>query len=377
MQLKINKEQILGPLTRVNTVVERRPTIPFLSHVLMKTEGDGISLTGSNIEIEVVETIPGIQVEEGSLLFPGKALLEFCRWQPEKTEILFETGEEGLVIQALGAEGNGNDSVFKTQTYQSQDFPKAELADWDIQFELDAYTLYEVMRKTAFSMGQKDVRFYLNAMLFEVEDNALRTVTTDGHRLSTTETRVDTGANGTKVRSIVSRKGVGALMQLLSNADKTATLSLSGTHIQIATNNVRFTAKLLEGTFPDWTAAIPANLTRTVVADRVQLLNKMKMVKHSLSDEADSTGRIATTLEIADNKIGFKGKNIMQEVVSAVDVELEGEKLTCSLDSGYFIDVLEAVTTDKVEIRFKNAESACMIKPEKDDVTMYLIMLLT
>lgn len=377
MQLKINKEQILGPLIRINTVVERRPTIPFLSHVLMKTEGDGISLTGSNIEIEVVETISGIQVEEGSLLFPGKALLEFCRWQPDNTEILFETGEEGLVIQALKAESNSNESVFKTQTYQSQDFPKAELADWDIQFELDAYELYHVMRKTAFSMGQKDVRFYLNAMLFEVEDNTLRTVTTDGHRLSTTEIRVNTGAEGTKIRSIVSRKAIGALMQLLSNADKTTTLSLNSSHIQVATGNVQFTAKLLEGTFPDWTAAIPTSLTRTVVADRDQLLNRLKMLKNSLSDEADSTGRIAATLEIADNKIGFKGKNIMQEVVSAVDVELEGEKLTCSLDSGYLIDVLEAATTNQIQFKFKNAESACMIRPENDDATMYLIMLLT
>ena len=377
MQLKINKEQILGPLTRVNTVVERRPTIPFLSHVLMKTEENGISLTGSNIEIEVVETIPGIQVEEGELLFPGKSMLEFCRWQPENTELLFETGEEGLVIQALKTESNSNESIFKTQTYQSQDFPETELAEWDIEFELDTYQLYDVMHKTAFSMGQKDVRFYLNAMLFEIDDNTLRTVTTDGHRLSTTETTVNTGANGTKIRSIVSRKAVIALMQLLSNAEKSATLSLNSSHVRLVTKNVRFTAKLLEGTFPDWTAAIPTSLTRTVVADRIQLLNKLKMVKNSLADEADSTGRIATTLEIADNKIGFKGKNIMQEVISAVDIELEGEKLVCSLDSGYLIDVLEATATEKVQFKFKNAESACMIRPEDDESTMYLIMLLT
>ena len=377
MQLKINKEQILGPLTRVNTVVERRPTIPFLSHVLMKTEENGISLTGSNIEIEVVETIPGIQVEEGELLFPGKSMLEFCRWQPENTELLFETGEEGLVIQALEAESNSNESIFKTQTYQSQDFPQAEYAEWDIQFELDAYQLYDVMRRTAFSMGQKDVRFYLNAMLFEIDGNTLRTVTTDGHRLSTTETSVNADANGTKVRSIVSRKAVGALMQLLSNADKSATLSLNSNHIQVVTKNVRFTAKLLEGTFPDWTAAIPTSLTRTMVADREKLLHRMKMVKNSLSDEADSTGRIAATLEIADNKIGFKGKNIMQEVISALDIELEGENLVCSLDSGYLIDVLETATTEKVQFKFKNAESACMIRPEDDESTMYLIMLLT
>ena len=113
------------------------------------------------------------------------------------------------------------------------------------------------------------------------------------------------------------------------------------------------------------------------MADRIQLLNKLKMVKNSLADEADSTGRIATTLEIADNKIGFKGKNIMQEVISAVDIELEGEKLVCSLDSGYLIDVLEATTTEKVQFKFKNAESACMIRPEDDESTMYLIMLLT
>lgn len=377
MQLKINKEQILGPLTRVNTVVERRPTIPFLSHVLMKTEENGISLTGSNIEIEVVETIPGIQVEEGELLFPGKSMLEFCRWQPENTELLFETGEEGLVIQALKTESNSNESIFKTQTYQSQDFPETELAEWDIEFELDTYQLYDVMHKTAFSMGQKDVRFYLNAMLFEIDDNTLRTVTTDGHRLSTTETVVNTGAKGTKIRSIVSRKAVGVLMQLLSNAEKSATLSLNSSHIRLVTKNVRFTAKLLEGTFPDWTAAIPTSLTRSVVADRLQLLNKVKMVKNSLADEADSTGRIATTLELADNKIGFRGKNIMQEVISAVDIEMEGEKLVCSLDSGYLIDVLETTTTDKVQFKFKNAESACMIRPEDDESTMYLIMLLT
>ncbi len=378
MRFTINRENLIGPLSRVNTVVEKSPSIPLLSHVYLSSNGSEVSLIGSNIEIEIVGTITGIDAEAGEFLFPSRSVLEFCRRQPEKTTLLFEATENELAVQALGAEKkeeeDPNQSLYKTSTYSPNDFPRAESVEWEIQFSIDSNDLYNLIRRTAFSMGVKDVRFYLNAMLFEIDENSLRTVTTDGHRLSTSTQQANTGVES-KLRSIVSRKAVLALMQLLPDLNSEVNVEISAKFIRVHNAEFMFTAKLLEGMFPDWSAAIPSNMTRSILIPRHQLLNRLNMV-NILSDE-NRTNIVSAELNIEGNLLKIRGKTSHQQIDAAVEIEQEGDNLQCEMNCKYMLDVVETMSdTETIQIQFRDAESACMIKSPDSESTIYLIMLL-
>ncbi len=397
MQFIVERDQILNPLNRVNTVVDRNPTIPILSHVLLTVNEDrnGFQLTGSNIEVEISEFVPDIQVtESGRVAFPGLTVQEFCRQQPNNCQLKFDFSDGMMNINKLddgfgsraeseaeGEESPGGESGQSHLSLQAmaQDtsdgpFPILDAGDWDIQFQISRSDLRTIVQRAQHAMGTQDLRYYLNAMLFEMNESELRTVATDGHRMAVCHTEVMTGLNDSMHRAIVPRKTVLDLGKLLADFSSPVTLEFNSNHVRASTPSIEFTSKLLEGTYPDWRGVIPANLSRVFQVTRETIIASLRRIVAILGPD------VPTSMQVKDGRLRIHARtsrNSQAEIDEQMDIEQNGESLDFQINGKYLLDIFEVMKDyDKVEFNLKNAQSACLLKFPGNESSNFLVMLL-
>ena len=401
MHFIVNREQVLNPLSRVNTVVDRNPTIPILSHVLLEPVEEGIKLTGSNIEIEISEIISDIEVHDPQpVAFPGLTVQDFCRRLPERCGLKFEVVDGKMYIDKIESKSDGSDSQIEQNNddysnnvrYSTQsklvlqtlsqepadsDFPKLDAGEWDIQFTIGRSDLHNLILRTQHAMGADNVRYYLNAMLFEIGENELRTISTDGHRMAMSETAVVTGLNETTHRAIVPRKTVLDLSKLLSELSSQIEIELNASHIRVSNKYVSFTSKLLEGQYPDWRGAIPVNLSSVFRGDREELVSIFQRVNILGARDKKPLG---ATLEVDGGVLRVYARSTssaLQEIDETMDVEQDGESLKFQANCRYLLDIFEAMPDcSRVEFNLRNAQTACLIKFPHNKSSSFLVMLL-
>jgi len=178
MHFTIQREALLKPLQLVAGVVERRQTLPVLSNVLLVVERQQLSLTGTDLEVELVGRVPLEEnAEPGEITVPARKLMDICKSLPNDTLIDIRLDEQKLLIKA-------GRSRFTLSTLPAGDFPTAEEGQGSLTFSLVQSKLRRLIERTSFAMAQQDVRYYLNGMLLEMNGGVLRAVATDGHRLA-------------------------------------------------------------------------------------------------------------------------------------------------------------------------------------------------
>jgi len=210
MKFSVSREELLKPLQLVAGVVERRQTLPVLSNVLVVLEGDKLSLTGTDLEVEIVARVKLQQMgESGETTVPARKFMDICRSLPDGAHIQFTEVENKVVLKS-GA------SRFSLSTLPSSNFPNVEQGGGDLQFACPQRLLKQAIESTAFAMAQQDVRYYLNGMLWEVQQNHLRCVATDGHRLAmATKSLPGINDTGETIQTVVPRKGILELARLV------------------------------------------------------------------------------------------------------------------------------------------------------------------
>ena len=249
MKVTIKREELLPALQIVNGVVERRQTLPILSNLLLSAGPERISMTASDMEVELVASLDKQCKDGGDITLPARKLLDICRTLPDDAEIRLEAGGD----QAQVVSGK---SRFTLSTLPAQEYPLVEIADPMVEFTLPQKTLKQLLDRTAFAMAHQDVRYYLNGLLLELNDGKIRAVATDGHRLALFD--IEHALNlDTPIQIIVPRKGVQELIRLLEDSEEEAAIRISSNHIQIRLNSLQFTSKLIDGKFPDYSRVIP------------------------------------------------------------------------------------------------------------------------
>ena len=395
MQFIVERDQILNPLARVNTVVDRKPTIPILSQVLLSVDedGNGIRLTGSNIDIEISETIPGVQVSEsGQVAFPGLTVQEFCRQQPRGCMLEFAISDGLMNVNKVAAEsGEGNSEeaseLSSNERYGQSHlslptmlqgeldgpFPILDAGEWDVEFKINRSDLRLVLQRCQHAMGQQDMRYYLNSMLIELAENEFRAVATDAHRMAVSYTEVATGLAESQRRAIVPRKTAIDMNKLLAELPSPVTVEFNDNHIRLSTPNVSFTSKLLEGTYPDWRGVIPANLQRVFRASREELTAMLRRVA-ILGDD------VTAKMSVSDGMLRVHAetvKNSQLEIDEQMEVEQDGESIEFKVNGRYLLDIFDTMKDyDHVEFSLKNSQSACLLKFPAVESSLFVVMLL-
>ena len=361
MKLTATREDLLAPLQSVIGVVERRQTMPVLANVLLAARDGRLHITGTDLEVELVAASTVSVQQPGDVTVPGRKLLDIFRSLPEKTNVTLSTEGERVSLRA-------GRSRFTLSSLPATEFPLVEEINAQQTLSLAQGEFRRLIDKTHFSMAQQDVRYYLNGLLLETDGKALRAVATDGHRLALCEMEL-AGKAKTAHQVIVPRKGVLELQRILGT-DGNIELAIGTNHVRAQIGEIRFTSKLIDGRFPEYTRVIPARPPRPVEADREALRQSLQRTA-ILSNEKYRGIR----LTVRPDLLTLQAHNPEQEEAEdQVEVSYKGEEVEIGFNVNYLLDALSAIESDRVELGLTDSNSSCLIHSPGTLTTRYVVM---
>jgi DNA polymerase-3 subunit beta len=362
MRFSIQREALLKRLQHVVGVVERRQTLPVLANLLVVVDGSGVALTGTDLEVEMVARTEADDLEAGEVTVPARKLFDICRALPDGCRIKFEENGERVTVSA-------GRSRFTLATLPATEFPTIDSIELVERVALPEATLKELMDRTSFAMAHQDVRYYLNGMLLDLREQALRCVATDGHRLALAEAKLESKVASPR-QVIVPRKGINELQGLFETGDGVVELEFARNHLRVRRGDVTFTSKLIDGRFPDYEAVIPIGADKEVRLQRDEMRAALQRAA-ILSNEKYRGVKI----EVAPNRVRVVAHNPEQEeAVEEVEARTGVSDLSVGFNVNYLLDALGAVTGDEVLLCLRDGQSSCLVrKPDSDD-TRHVIM---
>lgn len=362
MNFTITRDALLRPLQVVSGAVERRHTLPILSNVLIRVGDNELSVTGTDLEVELVAKVTLEAAVPGEVTVPARKLLDIVRSLPEGKDVKLEANGDKVIVRS-------GRSKFTLSSLPATEFPDIDEWEAEVSFDLARGDLKHLMERTHFSMANQDVRYYLNGMLFEVNDNQLRTVATDGHRLAMSGIELE--QSGLPQRQvIVPRKGITELMRLLESDDQPVQVAIGQNHIRVRTDGMTFTSKLLDGRFPDYRRVLPQGGDKIVVAER-DILRSACSRASILSNEKFRGVR----LNLSAGELALTANNPEQEQAEEViEVEYQGEALEVGFNVNYVLDVLNAIQGEQVKFTLTDSNSSALVEDNADDSALYVVM---
>jgi DNA polymerase-3 subunit beta len=362
MHFVISREALLKPLQLVSGVVERRQTLPVLSNVLLVLDNDELSLTGTDLEVELVGRVRvSAAHSHGAITVPARKLLDICKALPDDAMLEFSLTDNKFVVKA-------GRSRFSLTTLPASEFPNVEEETESFALTLPQTKLGELLDSTSFAMAQQDVRYYLNGMLFEVSPDYLRVVATDGHRLAMETYEVSNDSTAVQ-QLILPRKGVMELSRLLAD-EGDINLIFGQNHIRAAVADFTFTSKLVDGKFPDYNRVLPKSGNKVVLGD-CQALRQGFSRASILSNEKYRGVRVVLTS--GEMKI-FANNPEQEEAEEVVAVDYQGEDLEMGFNVSYLIDVLSTLRSSQAKITLLDANSSALIESSDESNAMYVVM---
>ena len=361
MKFSLSREALLKPLQLVIGVVERRQTLPILSNVLFSLSDKNLSITGTDLEVEIVGlTAVSDSEEEGSVTISARKTLDICRSLPEGATLKFSSSEGKASIQS-------GKSKFMLSTLPASEFPTVDEGEKSLEFSVSGKDLQKLIESTSFAMAQQDVRYYLNGMLWELTSGQIRTVATDGHRMALADGKCDL-ALGEPLKAIVPRKGVVELQRLLD--DDSVKIVIGTNHIRVIGGDYQFTSKLVDGAYPDYDRVLPKGGDKVIQADRLELKGAFGRAA-ILSNEKYRGVR----LSISEDSLKIVANNPEQEEAQEdMEVNYKGEALEIGFNVSYLLDVFNTLEQRDIKMTLLNSNSSVLIESVSDESALYVVM---
>lgn len=362
MRFSLQREVLLKPLQQVVNVVERRQTLPVLANLLVSVEGGRLSLTGTDLEVEMIARTEVEQAEDGETTIPARKLFEIVRALPDGSRLSFSLGGDRVTVQA-------GRSRFTLATLPAKEFPSIDDLELVERIQVPEAGLKELIERTAFAMAQQDVRFYLNGLLFDLRENALRCVATDGHRLALCEADLPEGAK-TRKQIILPRKGVLELQRLLEGGDRVLELELGRNHVRVRREDLTLTSKLIDGRFPDYEAVIPIGADKEAKVER-EVLRAALQRAAILSNEKYKGVKI----EFSPGQLRIVAHNPEQEeATEEIEANTTVEDLAIGFNVVYLLDALNALRDDEVLLNVRDAASSTLVREASNSRSRHVVM---
>jgi len=368
MKATIERATLLRCLSHVQSVVERRNTIPILSNVLIEAAADGtLKIMATDLDLQVVERLSAVAVETaGAITVSAHLLFDIARKLPEGSQVSLEVADNRMAVKA-------GRSRFQLPTLPRDDFPMIVEGELPTSFEVPAATLAQLIDRTRFAISTEETRYYLNGIFLHVVDEELKAAATDGHRLARFTLKRPDGAEGMP-DVIVPRKCVAELRKLLEEAlDTNVEIELSASKIRFTLageNGVVLTSKLIDGTFPDYTRVIPTGNDKLLRVDpksffegvdRVATIatEKTRAVKMSLDHDK-------VTLSVTSPDNGTASEELAAEYGS--------EGIEIGFNANYLKDILSQIEGDLVELHLADAGAPTLIRQDEKSPALYVLM---
>ena len=366
MKFSVSRDTLLKSLNLVAGVVERRQTLPILANVLMVLEDGRLSLTGTDLEVELVGRVqlPAKGGDTGEVTVPARKLADICKSLPEGSDISFSVTDGKATVKS-------GRSRFTLSTLPAREFPNVEDSLGTHQLTMKQGQLKRLIERTGFAMAQQDVRYYLNGMLWELQAGHLRVVATDGHRLAmcTLPDKVDVKGEG-DIQVILPRKGVLELARLLMDDEADIAIVIGSNHIRAVTDEFTFTSKLVDGKFPDYQRVLPRSPDKTLIGSRLELRQAFTRTA-ILSNEKYRGVRLKMTGDALDIVANNPEQEEAEETVS---VSYSGDALEMGFNVSYLLDVLGVLSGDQVKMSLADPNSSALLEESEEGDSLYVVM---
>ena len=367
MKVSIERAALLKAMSRAQGVVERRTTIPILSNVLIEAEGDKVSFRATDLDIEILESLPAMVEQAGATTVPAHTLHEIARKLPDGATIsLAEEQGEGRLTMSAGR------SRFTLPTLPREDFPVMASAEYDVSYAVAAPKLRRLFEKANFAISTEETRYYLNGVYLhaaEADGPKLRAVATDGHRLARIDEDLPAGAAGCP-GVIVPRKTVGELRKLLEDDDAQINVSVSETKIRFAAEGLTLTSKVIDGTFPDYTRVIPAGNTKRLEVDADEFARTVDRVS-TVSAERSR----AVKLSLAEDSLTLSVN--APDSGSATDeiaVAYSDEAMEIGFNAKYLTEIAGQIDNENAVLMFNGSGDPTLVREGDDESAIYVVM---
>jgi DNA polymerase-3 subunit beta len=363
MNTQLTVKELLEPLQTVIGVVEKKQTLPILSHVLIKLKSNQLTLITTDMEIEIRASHPVQTQEEISFTIYAKDLIDIIRKLPEETIIEFIIEKSKIYIKT-------NKNSFELNTFNHTDFPSLPKIKNSEIIKANCQQLKELIENTSFSMGNQDIRAYLNGLYFEVSKDSITVVATDGHRLSIGEIKQKNDITETKT-VILPRKAVLELNKILNKSKhKEVEINLSNNYFYLVSDDTTIISRLVDGKFPNYSQVLPTDFKNTITIDRLEFLNSLQQASIFVEERTKGVKLIFKNTQLNIFSHSERGQAKTQISTKNFDKEIE-----IAFNITYLISILEKLTSDEINIVVPGGENqSCMLSSPNDETYQYVVM---
>lgn len=368
MKLTIDRSDLLRALSHVQSVVEKRNTIPILSNVLLSAGPGALTLTATDLDIEAVDAADASVDQEGGLTAPAQTLFDVVRKLPETADVQLEYLPEN---QRLSIQSGR--SRFALPTLPASDFQTMTKDEGSVNFSLDASDLKKLIDKTRFAISTEETRYYLNGVYLHIHDGEkgkrLRAVATDGHRLALSEIDAPEGSDAL-AGVIIPRKAVAEVRRLIDGFDGVISISASEAKIVFTAGRAVLTTKLIDGSFPDYVRVIPQNNDKTLKVENVALEKAVDRVATVSAERSRSvkmsleTDKIILTVNHAETGHG----------VEEIEAEYAADPMEIGFNARYLLDVFQQIDGDVILFDFSDPSAPALVRDPEDEASRFVLM---
>jgi len=362
MQFTISREALLKPLLRVAGAVEKRQTLPILANILVSVKNQLLSLTGTDLEIEMIARIPLTQTSvAGMTTIPGKKLIDICKALPDTAQISFELTDNKVAVRA-------NRSRYVLACIGGENFPRVEEMPGDVELSVSQATLRQILDLTSFAMAHQDVRYYLNGVYLIFSEQAIRAVATDGHRLATIALPIKAPHITEPLAVIVPRKAILEMQRLFQEGEEEIGLVIGKNHLRAVMTQSSFITKLIEGKFPDYRRVMPqGSKGQQVLVAREPLRQALLRVSALFSDKYRGVGlqfspQLLKIVAVTADK---------DEVEDEIEIPYNGPSIEIGVNASYMIEFLSIIKAEHVSMTFSDPNQVVLLEAEE---LQYVVM---
>lgn len=356
MKLVVEQTDLSALMSRVYNAVEKRNTIPILGNVLIKAEGDTLTATATDLDVEVTSTALADVIEPGATTVRADQFVDIVKALQKGKPVSLQS--DGLVLQIKSGRSN-----LKLASLPIDDFPAISGGEYNSEFQSEQSSLSRLLDLSYFAMSNEETRYYLQGVYLHPVDGTARSVATDGHRLA----QIDSDIYAEFPGVIIPRKTVGLIRGLLDEG--VATVRVSETKVQVNLGHSVVTSKVIDGTFPDYTRIIPKDYASEVTVSAADVKQASALVS-KVSGEKVRAVRVAAS----DGLLTLSVRSGSDEGIEEVDADLVGDPVNCGFNSKYLADILSACNGDRAVMRFNGTTDPVLVRPADDDKAVYVCM---
>lgn len=362
MKFSSSRKDLIEPMTQIVNIIEKRQTMSILANMLLTVSDKGLLMTGTDMEIEGLFRLPVDCQQPGSMTLPARKLFDICRLLPDSSQLVIE--EEGNHVKLTSGR-----SRFKLNTLPVDDYPAFSRSEPDFTMQIAAHQLKRLFDKPIYAIAQQDVRSFLNGLLLEIDTDQIRTVGSDGHRLTLCEDQLEQSVDN-RESYLIPRKGITEFSKLLKDMETAiVTIEASASFFTLICGSATISVKLIDEKYPIYQRVIPSDLTDTVTLNTQQFKDAIGRVAILANDRFASI-----LLHFDNNSLSVTSNSAEQEEAEDIlDVEFTGTPFSIGFKSSYLIDIANNIESDSMQLLFPENKSSVLAKDLDDDKVKFVL----